>query len=182
MRVASRCPHCGLIFSPDMIPPAEPSRLRQFFLVGAALALVVVIMLARMQNQPQAAPAATAPAESRPEPPATVSTPPSGVQPPAPAGEIAVDSPPPPTAAPPQAAPPRAAPPPAAPMGEQLQRYAGTWVNVRDRRSPSGASVRVLNPGEAILVDSLIGGWYRVVIGGQAIGYAYNSNLSEEAL
>ena len=117
-----------------------------------------------------------APAESQPEPPVTVSTPPIRAEPLAQAGDSAVDSAPPPAAAPPQAAPP-----PAAPAGEQLQRYAGTWVNVRDRRSPSGASVRVLNPGDVILVDSLIGGWYRVVIDGQPIGYVYGSNLSEDA-
>jgi hypothetical protein len=72
-------------------------------------------------------------------------------------------------------------PTPSAPTGEQLQRYATTWVNVRDRRSPDAVPVRVLNPGEAMLVDSLAGGWYRVVIDGQPIGYAYTSNLSEEA-
>jgi hypothetical protein len=39
----------------------------------------------------------------------------------------------------------------------------------------------VLNPGEAVLVDSLIGGWYRVLIDGQPIGYVYGTNLSEGA-
>ena len=120
-----------------------------------------------------------APAESQPEPPAAESTPSSSVQPLAPAGDSTPDSPPPPAAAPPQAAPPQAAPPAAAATGERLQRYAATWVNVRERRSPDAAPVRVLNPGEAILVDSLVGGWYRVVIGGESIGYAYDSNLSE---
>jgi len=39
----------------------------------------------------------------------------------------------------------------------------------------------VLEPGQAVLVDSLVGGWYRVVIDGRSIGYAYRSNLSEQA-
>jgi hypothetical protein len=39
----------------------------------------------------------------------------------------------------------------------------------------------VLDPGQPVLVDSLVGGWYRVVIDGQPIGYAYGSNLSAEA-
>jgi len=112
-----------------------------------------------------------------------------------------VDSTPSPAAHGPEAAPPPAAPAPVTsapvtsapveatpvettpvlPTGGQLQRYASTWVNVRDRRGPDAAPVRVLDPGEAVLVDSLVGGWYRVVIDGQAIGYAYSSNLSERA-
>ncbi len=75
----------------------------------------------------------------------------------------------------------QAAPSPPAPTGEQLRRYAATWVNVRDRRSPDAAPVRVLDPGEAVLVDSIVGGWYRVLMDGRPIGYAYTSNLSEEA-
>ena len=39
----------------------------------------------------------------------------------------------------------------------------------------------MLDPGQAVLVDSLVGGWYRVVIDGQPIGYAYGTNLSVEA-
>lgn len=197
LSVASRCPHCGLLFSPGVLPPVEPNRLPgRLLMAGSLVALLVVVVLARKQNEPRAAalspaspvtapaataPPATAPAERQSAPPATVSAPPIPVQPLAPARDSAVDSTPPPAAAPPQDAPLQAAPPPAAPTGEQLRRYATTWVNVRDRRSPDAAPVRVLNPGEALLVDSLVGGWYRVVIDGQSIGYAYGSNLSEEA-
>ncbi len=167
LRVASRCPHCGLIFGPGIIPPAEINPLpRRLLMAGALVALVVVIVLARNQTEPRPAPlrpavAALAPPESRPI---------------APAPDSAVDN-----ALPPPAAPLQAAAAPAAPTGEQLRRYAATWVNVRERRSPDAAPVRVLNPGEAILVDSLVGGWYRVVIDGEPIGYAYDSNLSERA-
>lgn len=202
LSVASRCPHCGLLFSPGVLPPVEPNRLPgRLLMAGSLVALLVVVVLARKQNEPRAAalspaspvtapaataPPATAPAERQSAPPATVSAPSIPVEPLPQAQDSALESTPPPAAAPPQAAPPQAAPPqaeppPAAPTGEQLRRYATTWVNVRDRRSPDAAPVRVLNPGEALLVDSLVGGWYRVVIDGQSIGYAYGSNLSEEA-
>ena len=182
LRVASRCPHCGLIFGPGIIPPEEINPLpRRMLVAGALVLLVVVIVLARSQTDPRAAPprpavAALDPAESQPAPSAPVAAPSSPAQPLAPAPDSAVDRTPPPAAAPLRAAPP---PPPPAPTGEQLQRYAATWVNVRARRGPDAAPVRVLNPGEAVLVDSLIGGWYRVVIDGQPIGYAGGSNLSE---
>jgi len=193
LRVASRCPHCGLLFSPGVLPPAEPNRLRGgWVMAGALVAVVAVVVGIRTWTEPRADPPrpaveALAPPASQPEPPATVVAPPIPVQPIAPAGDSAVDSTPPPAAALPQAEPPPAAalpqaePPPVAPTGGQLRRFATTWVNVRDRRGPNATAVRVLDPGEAIQVDSLAGGWYRVVIDGQPIGYAYGSNLSETA-
>jgi hypothetical protein len=187
LSVSSRCPHCGLLFSVGVIPPAEPSRLsRPVFMVGALVALAVVVLVVNNLTKPRVAPprpavAALAPAESQPEPPVVVSAPPIREEPLPQAPDAAVESSPPPAAAPRVAAPSQAAPPPSVPTGEQLRRYATTWVNVRPRRSPDAAPVRVLDPGEAMLVDSLVGGWYRVVIGGQSIGYAYGSNLSEEA-
>ena len=59
----------------------------------------------------------------------------------------------------------------------QLTRYARTWVNVRDARARAAASVRVLSPGEAVLVDSLHLGWYRVLADGRPLGYVHRSNL-----
>jgi hypothetical protein len=196
LSVASRCPHCGLLFSQGVLPPVEPNRLPgRLLLAGAIVAFLALVVLARKQNEPRAAalspappvttPAATAPGERRTEPPAALVAPPVPVQPTAPARDSAVDSTPPPAVSVPVAAPPRAAPvpevlAPAVPAGDQVRRYATTWVNVRDRRGPGAEPVRVLDPGEAILVDSLVGGWYRVVIDGQPIGYAYGSNLSAE--
>jgi hypothetical protein len=58
-----------------------------------------------------------------------------------------------------------------------LTRYARTWVNVRDGRAQATPSVRVLTPGEPVLVDSLRGGWYRVLAEGRTVGYVHRSNL-----
>ena len=67
-----------------------------------------------------------------------------------------------------------AEPPPA---GRGVRRYAQTWVNVRQSRNVAAPAVRVLNPGEAVLVDSLRGGWYRVLAEGRTVGYVYRSRL-----
>jgi len=37
--------------------------------------------------------------------------------------------------------------------------------------------VRVLNPGEAVLVDSLKRGWYRVLADGRIVGYVHRTQL-----
>jgi hypothetical protein len=65
--------------------------------------------------------------------------------------------------------------------GGPLQRYARTWVSIRAGRSDGSAAVRTLEPGEAVLVDSLSQGWYRVVVGGRAVGYVDGSYLIIEA-
>lgn len=175
LRVAHRCPHCGLNFTADMIPPAEPRRLRGLWVVVGALvasAVVVVVARNRMDDRPPPAPA---------RPAAEAVTPPIRVESPTPAPDSAVDSTPEPAAAPPQEETAPVPAPTAAAAGDQLRRYATTWVNVRERRGPNATPVRVLEPGEAVLVDSLAGGWYRVVLDGQPIGYAYYANLGETA-
>jgi hypothetical protein len=69
---------------------------------------------------------------------------------------------------------------PVSPTGG-LTRYARTWVNVRDGRAQATPSVRVLTPGEPVLVDSLRGGWYRVLAEGRTVGYVHRSNLDAAA-
>jgi uncharacterized protein YgiM (DUF1202 family) len=61
--------------------------------------------------------------------------------------------------------------------GAQSRRYSRMWVNVRRGRNPSARVIRVLKPGEAVLVDSLRQGWYRVLIDGRKVGYVYRSYL-----
>jgi ribosomal protein L37E len=63
------------------------------------------------------------------------------------------------------------------PAAGSVTRYARTWVNVRDGRDRAAPAVRVLNPGEQVIVDSLLGGWYRVLAEGQPLGYVHRSNL-----
>jgi hypothetical protein len=63
------------------------------------------------------------------------------------------------------------------PARARVTRYARTWVNVREGRARGARSVLVLTPGEAVLVDSLRRGWYRVVADGRTLGYVHRSNL-----
>ena len=55
--------------------------------------------------------------------------------------------------------------------GAAERRFARTWVNVHARRSASAPVVRIVNPGELVMVDLFQQGWYRVVEDGQAVGY-----------
>jgi hypothetical protein len=64
-----------------------------------------------------------------------------------------------------------------APAGSGIRRYAQTWVNVRGDRTRSAPAVGVLNPGDAVTVDSLVRGWYRVLVDGQMLGYVHRSML-----
>ena len=63
------------------------------------------------------------------------------------------------------------------PPSPPTRRYARTWVNVRGERGRAAPAVRILNPGDAVQVDSLSRGWYRVLIDGRAAGYVHRSNL-----
>jgi hypothetical protein len=211
LSVATRCPHCSLIFTPGMIeeltPPAEPNRLRRLLVMAGALVVLAVVAVV-LQNwmgggsSADTAPPVTNDLASQPippdsanqaeeQPPVVTTTAPGEpavleiapsirAQPPATSRDSVVDSTPPPIAATPQAAPPVAAAAPRA-TGRQLQRYAKTWVNVRGARSRNASAVRVLNPGEAVLVDSLSRGWYRVHLGGQPVGYVDRAYLDVEA-
>jgi hypothetical protein len=100
----------------------------------------------------------------------------------APALEAPSGNPTPTFAAPPGAEPTDSAVEPVAPEGvvpaqPLAERFARTWVNVRGGRGRAAPAVRVLNPGDAVQVDSLSRGWYRVLIDGRAAGYVHRSNL-----
>jgi hypothetical protein len=64
-----------------------------------------------------------------------------------------------------------------APAGPGIRRYAQTWVNVRGDRARSAPAVGLLNPGDAVTVDSLVRGWYRVLVDGRTLGYVHRSML-----
>jgi ribosomal protein L37E len=150
LSVATRCPHCGVAF------PSQPlrrsasghrlDRLRPLFAVGAVLVLgtvLLAVIMPRLESKP-AAPARVTP---------SVDTTPALATPPA--------------AAPADSTAEGAAP---APPGPLVKRFARTWVNVRSARGRVAPAVRVLNPGDAVQVDSLSRGWYRVLIDGRAAG------------
>jgi len=63
------------------------------------------------------------------------------------------------------------------PVRTGLRRYAQTWANVRGERTLSAPAVGRLNPGDAVTVDSLVRGWYRVLVDGRTLGYVHRSTL-----
>ncbi len=160
LSVATRCPRCGHDFPTQLIrhPVSEPQirRLWPVLIIAGVLAVVVVMDAV---FRPRAIPRALT--ESLVAPPLDS----AGYIPIQPVGET-----PAPAADSSRPVEPllSEAPPPGR---QQFSRFATTWVNVRENRSGGTAAVRILNPGEAVLVDSLIGGWYRVVIDGRTLGY-----------
>ena len=158
LSIATRCPGCGREL-PDPAVPDQPAvdlgHLRSVPVVLGLLTLVVVLAGIR-----------------------------SGKRHPQPAGEessflapasnaLSID----PLAASPRLATPEAAAAPAEDTGRVL--VARTWTHVRSRRSPKAELSAVLTPGDTVLADSLSRGWYRVVLEGEVMGYAYKSGLTE---
>lgn len=182
LTVATRCPHCGLPFETQFYKhPSTGKKTRRIspvlLVVGVAVTLVVANALRqqvgvapRIPPRPEAA----APAPGA-EPPSRPPSPPVG---PAGASESLPDAPA-PSPDPPRESP-DAAVAPAAPAVSPaagvdttagLRRYASTWMHVRAGRSGTAPVVRVLRPGEAVQVDSLSRGWYRLVSGEDPLGY-----------
>jgi len=158
LSVATRCPRCGHGFSTQLIRhPVSKPRLHRLWpvLIVAGALVAVMVVVDRRQAGPRAitgSPTRTAldTAPSIPAQPVHEAPPSIGD------GSRPVE-------------PPLAVVPP--PGGRWSQRYATTWVNVRESRRRGTPAIRVLNPGEAVLVDSLGGGWYRVVVDGRTLGY-----------
>ena len=65
----------------------------------------------------------------------------------------------------------------AAPME---RRFARTWTKVRTGRSTKADVAAVLLPGDTVLVDSLVRGWWRVTLEGKAMGYVHRSTVQAE--
>ena len=170
LSVATRCPHCGHSFPTEFIqhPVSEPQlpKLRPGLVIAgalAAVAVVVVIVQHRAGSKTVTIPPEAALVDSAPSIPAQ---PPPDT--PAPVGDTSVATAPLPSVVPP-------------PLAPQLQRYTTTWVNVRGGRSRAAPAVRVLRPGQAVLVDSLRRGWYRVLVNGRTLGYVHRLNLGTVA-
>jgi ribosomal protein L37E len=175
LSVATRCPHCGVAF------PSKPfqrsasgyrfDRLRPalavvgVLLLGAALLTVV---LPRLESKAAAPARGASSGETSP----AFATPPGAVP-----SDSAGDGDPSEDLEPVQPPAVPSAPITPALRGPLAQRFARTWVNVRSGRSRAAPAIRVLNPGDAVQVDSLSRGWYRVLIDGRAAGYVHRSNL-----
>jgi hypothetical protein len=183
--VATRCPRCGLPIESQFIlyraPAPKAGRVRlALFIIGA---VVVVALAGRFEKEHPAPPPIQLPAV------VVESTPPGPVVPPVDSQRTATDSalPAPVTSAPapaesltrtldstPAAVPAAAAtmpPAEAVPPKGTVRRYAATWINVRSGRGNSATVIRILRPGDPVLVDSLVRGWYRVIASGEAVGY-----------
>ncbi|MGE3525943.1 MAG: SH3 domain-containing protein, partial [Gemmatimonadales bacterium] len=146
---------------------------RRFPIILLIFALVLVVVIVDGERRRAGTPPPARPAllpDTVPDPRAAAqapseSTPPDlGVTGPLPANSTAVPRPA------PRAMPPQAVT--ASPVsGPTERRYARTWVNVRAARHPGAAVLWILNPGDAVQVDSLQGGWYRVQVAGREPGY-----------
>ena len=165
--VATRCPHCGEAFPSHLLQdPGSASRPRTtragLLLAGAGLLLGLALLTGRSGGGARVAPVPQTGTEdtlpSAPPSPASDSVP-------APAADTA---PIPPSAA------VRSSPLSSAPG---FRRYARTWVNVRTARSGAAPGIRILSPGDTVVVDSLRRGWYRVLLNGRPLGYVDRTYL-----
>lgn len=173
LSVATRCPHCGFNYPSRPLrrpaPGLELDRLLPGLAVAGVLAAgVVAVALLTHRAGPRAV--ATAPGTGlvpAPGTPPAVSAPTAAAPP--------TSLPAPDLVPPARAVPPQPAATPA--VVEGSRRFARTWVNIRGDRGRRAPAVRVLSPGDPVLVDSLRRGWYRVLVDGQAVGYVHRSNL-----
>ncbi|HUF35085.1 MAG TPA: SH3 domain-containing protein [Gemmatimonadales bacterium] len=164
LSVATRCPRCGEPFPAELIHPPKLRPDRPWLAPALAIGggIVALAVLGSLLEDGGGSGSA-------------VVTPPTAVAPdsaPAVRGARDPDS----TTDGARLAAPAPAPAPAAtPVARR--RYATTGVNVRESRRAGAREVRVLDPGEPVLVDSLVGGWYRVVEDGRTLGYAHRRFL-----
>ncbi|MEO8637030.1 MAG: hypothetical protein ABI587_17275 [Gemmatimonadales bacterium] len=184
LSVATRCPRCGVAFEDQFLSRARsaprPRRTPLVFLIaGVVVALLGAnALMQRLSTGPQGMspppPRATAvrptpPVEPRPAPrheAPSASLESLGTAPPA---QVTIDSPAPAPHVVESAAPTVAAAPTR--TVATRRRYASTWMNVRADRSTTAPVLRILRPGEAVEVDSLARGWYRVWSDRLPIGY-----------
>jgi hypothetical protein len=165
LSVATRCPHCGHDFParPLHVPMDQPARGASRTALAASATVIVLAVLAlyvrprepRRDASPRAAhPPQAASDTASPRPTATSVSAPDRV-----------------------AALPDTTPPVRSPSPAGARRYALTWVNIHGKRTQSSPTVGILNPGDPVLADSLVRGWYRVSVEGRILGYVYRSML-----
>jgi hypothetical protein len=164
LSVATRCPHCGFQFPSRPLQRAGEAHSlgrhgTKAALAGAVLAAIVVAAILVRRSSVEAVAVST-------DVPGTIA--PVQSAPPRPSAAVdSLDSAP-------------AATPSSQPSGgRSVRRYARTWVHVRGDRDRAAPSVRILNPGEGVQVDSLNRGWYRVLVNDRMIGYVHRSMLGD---
>jgi len=166
LSVATRCPHCGHAFParPLHVPIDQPARGPSRAVLAASATVIALAVLAlfvrpreprRHASPPAAHPPEAASDTGSPRPPATSASAPDRV-----------------------AALPDTTPPVRPPSPAGTRRYALTWVNIHGERTQSSPTVGILNPGDPVLADSLVRGWYRVSVEGRILGYVYRSMLN----
>lgn len=198
LSVATRCPRCATAFERQVIPVPSQRRFPLGLLAaGVGVTLLVAIssrlnlgvntpapdLTAGLTPPPRPAPSQPTPpqpaprliAESVTTPPATPVTTAHDIAP-APADTARHETPmPSPTQSPAPALVEavRRDAPPVEPAGSAstARRYASTWLNVRAQRSSKAAIVRVLRPGELVLVGTQQEGWYPVIDAAQTAGF-----------
>lgn len=173
LSVATRCPHCGVAFPSKPLQRSAQGyrldRLRPMLAVGGVLIMGAALLAVLVPRLGSKAAARRVPSgETSP----TLAAPPGTV-----AADSTIEGAASDGVAPIQPPTVSAAPVTLTPPNPVARRVARTWVNVRGARGRAAPAVRVLNPGDAVQVDSLSRGWYRVLIDGRAAGYVHRSTL-----
>ncbi len=150
LSIATRCPGCGFEFQAPLIIPGggEPGRILTPGRVAAAVAVVAVLVSARLGGTSQLAEEQSASISYAASPAAMTG----------PFDTASVNA------------------PPADPAEALL--VARDWTHVRKSRSKSAGLEAMLMPGDTVLADSLGKGWYRVALEGEVLGYAHRSTLA----
>ena len=63
---------------------------------------------------------------------------------------------------------------------EVVVRWVANWANVREGRSLNSPVLRVLRPGQEVVVANRAGGWWEVYLDGKFAGYVAGSLLLAE--
>ncbi|MDF3053320.1 MAG: hypothetical protein K0S19_1425 [Geminicoccaceae bacterium] len=177
LSIANRCPGCGRDFPAREVEKGERLELGRFLTpkgIAAVLAVGAVLVSARSaRTAPPGevkAEVASSVASTRPVETAGVA-PPRAAQPGVESAEVKAT-----TARRSPVKTARVAAPPAE-RGREL-RVAQNWTEVRKSRSVRAPVEALLTPGDTVLADSLAGGWYRVALEGEVLGYAHHSTLA----
>jgi hypothetical protein len=192
LSVATRCPRCQTPFvdsSGRGSSSPRPRRIPPALIVGVAVVILIIVgaierelgLTVGTAPAPMPSPSPAPPAVAAESP--AVAPAPATSEPLRPAAADSVATPvssapaPTPSPTPSPLVGSSSAPPPPPPTGSETgkRRYASTWVNVRAGPNGRAPIVRVLKPGESVLVDSLQQGWYQVLADGGPGGYVDGS-------